>query len=397
MKPLRICHIATLSALGGVERILIDLLNYSLKRDTQHFLVATSYQPELIKLIENVGYEWFEPTGRFRYDPRKLVGIARYLNHNHIDVVHSRNAYANSWANLSTLFMRTPPAMITGEHGLAWSSRPPISWLDGLAHHRSRLVVANSKASAQMLQYRYKIPSKKIRVIYNGIQVTERIKATEARHTLNLPTEMDIVGSVGRLDSIKDLHTLIDAAEIVLKYRRNTMFVLIGGGPQETFLRTLIEQKGIEDVFIMTGRQTNARTLMAGLDLYVSTSIRESFGNTLVEAALMEKPVIAPQIDGIPEAVENGETGVLLSPTLPIRHFVAKGTSRYPHYVIREGHLQPPQSLNPQLLADTIIQLLDDPNRRREMGKKGRQRAEQLFSLERYVDDLEKIYREASE
>ncbi|MBE0410271.1 MAG: glycosyltransferase family 4 protein [Anaerolineales bacterium] len=397
MIPVKVCHVATLTALGGVERILMDLLSHSHFNKSEHFLVATSTRPDLIKLITDKGFKCFTPTSRFRYDPGKLISIARIINNNHIDVVHSRNAYANSWANLSLTILRNPPKLITGEHGTAWSAQPPISWLDRLANQRAKLVVANSKASALMLENRYKIPSTKIRVLYNGIQIPNYPNVKEVRHLLDLPMDAEIIGSVGRLDTIKDFRTFVDAAEIVIRKRKNVLFILIGGGPQETFLRSLVESKEIQNGFKITGWRVDARSLIAGLDLYINTSIRESFGNTLIEAMMMKKPVIAPSVDGIPEAVQSGETGVLLEPTLPVKKIHTPGGSQYPRFVVRDGNLQPPLSLDPHFLADTIINLLDNPDLREEMGRKGRERATQLFNIERYASDLENIYQEVVE
>jgi L-malate glycosyltransferase len=395
MNKVRVCQFATLSSLGGVERILIDLLSCSQNQQIEYYLVTTTYRSDLIKMVEDIGRDWFQPKGKFRYDPGKLISIARYMNSNHIDMIHSRNGYANSWANLSLLLMKEPARLITGEHGTAWAVQPPISWLDKLAHQRAHMVIANSKASALVLGERYKVASKKIRVVYNGIQMKQPVDSGVVRHKYNLPTDVELVGSVGRLDTVKDYRTFIDAAEIVLKTRKRTHFLLIGGGPQESFLRSLVEKKGIQNSFLMLGWRTDARSIISGLDLFVNTSIRESFGNTLVEATMLEKPVIAPAVDGIPEAV--GDTGVLLPPTLPVRKVKTPGGSRYPRYVVREGRLQPPRSLDPYLLAESIIDLLNDPARREEMGKKGRERAFELFSIDRYKKDLENIYFEVCE
>jgi glycosyltransferase involved in cell wall biosynthesis len=214
----------------------------------------------------------------------------------------------------------------------------------------------------------------------------------EARMKLHIPQHVKVVGSVGRLDTPKDYWTLVDAAALVLKKESNVMFVVIGGGPQEAFLLNLVDQNGLSDRFYLTGWRTDARELIAAFDLSVSTSMHEAFGNTLVEAALLRKAVIASSIDGIPEAVINNETGVLLTPTCPFRELSVEGASQVPRKVVIHGKLQSPRSLSPQELAEKIVELLNLPDQLEEMGERGRERAEKQFSIKKYVTDLEMVY-----
>jgi glycosyltransferase involved in cell wall biosynthesis len=139
----------------------------------------------------------------------------------------------------------------------------------------------------------------------------------------------------------------------------------------------------------------DAVNLMPEMDLLVHPSIRESLGNVFIEAGLSRLPVVASNVDGCPEVVVDGETGVLVDCTIPVGHVDAPGAAPLPAVVVdgKTLTLRPPLGLNPEALAEAISKLLHDPQLRRRMGEKARERALRLFSLERYVRNLESAYR----
>ena len=375
---------------GGVERMLVDFLIHASQEQVRHFLLSTSSILKVIQPVLDAQIPFFQPRRHFHYDPRAIVQMARWLRFQRVDVVHSYNAYANAWGGVAALIARVP-LFLTGERGSVWWVRPPMAWLDRWAHHRAKWVVANSRASATILHLRYGIPKEKIRIVHNAVSPLPKVDTRLIRASLGIDSEL-IVGSVGRLDTPKDFNTLVDAAAIVLKGRRGVRFVLVGGGALERDLRERIHKLEIQDKFILTGWRKDARALVQAFDIFVSTSIHEAFGNAIVEAALAGKPVIASRVDGIPEVVLHKETGILLKPTESVKQARNPNATPPSRQVLIDGQLEPPKSLSPSILADTIQYLLDRANLRFEYGQAGRQRAENLFSISRYVGDLEKIY-----
>lgn len=391
MKAFTVCHFYPLLRWGGVERVLLDLLLHVKQEPIHHVLITTSCKPEIAEVIYQTNVLRYQPAGIFHHDPSKFVQMARWMRKHNVQVVHSRNAFANAWANLTTL-LAGKPALITGEHGTIWNVRPPIAWLDRWAHQRAKLVIANSQASARLLELRYGIPKEKIRIIYNAVADISLIDAKQVRASLGIGQDVMVVGSVGRLDTPKDYGTFIEAARIVLQTRRDVVFMLVGGGPLEEELQARVSELNLQRKFVITGWRKDAITLAQAFDVFVSTSIRESFGNVLVEAALSGKPVIAPAIDGIPEAVADGQTGILLQPSKAVRPPKAPGALPPPERVFIQDRLQPPMALDPELLAQTILDLLADPERRSHYGQQARERARRLFSIDRYIRELENAY-----
>ena len=391
-RELRVCHVSTMTNWGGVERLLVDFLLHTGQRHIRHLLLTTSSIPEVVKPVQQAGVSTFQPKRRFHYDPGAIFQMARWMRSQQVQIVHSYNAFANSWGNLAALMARIP-LFISEEQGTVWWIRPPMAWLDRWAHHRARQVIANSHASAAALHLRYGVPKQKIRVVYNAVPPLPETDIKAARASLGIGTGL-VVGSVGRLDTPKDFATLVDAAAIVLKGRRDVCFVLVGGGPLERSLREQVYELGLQDRFILTGWREDARVLVQVFDMFVSTSMHESFGNAIVEAELAGKPVIAPRVDGIPEALLDNTTGILLTPTEPVRRPTSADATPFPKRVLIDGQLQTPRSLNPRELADAILYLLDRPDLRQQYGEAGRKRAEKIFSLDRYIQELESIYTE---
>jgi glycosyltransferase involved in cell wall biosynthesis len=390
---MQIGHLSTLTAWGGVERMLVDLLEHSvaLPGHIHHHLITTSSRSDILAAVQQAGISHMQPQRRSRYDLSAVQQMVGWIRQHDIQVLHSYNAYANIWAMVLHQ-LAGAPRYVAGEHGTVNSAKFPVALLDAFAYRRASAITASSQAIALELQRRYRIPSEHIRVVYNAIAPLPRANNAMLRQKLGLPNG-PLVGSVGRLSAVKDFATLIHAAAHVLRERPDVTFVLVGGGPHETALRERAQRLGIAERFRLTGWRSDARQIVQLFDLFVSTSLSESFGNVLVEAALAGKPVIAPAVGGIPEAVVDGETGDLLLPTRPVAPLLPNDPNPAPQFTRIAGQRVPVRSLDPKLLADAILHLLSDPVRAERYGRAGQARAIQRFGMERYREELEQIYR----
>jgi glycosyltransferase involved in cell wall biosynthesis len=399
MRPLldtiKVCHVSPMDNLGGIENMVVDFLLQPNSQSFHHMLLCTSSKERVIQPLLDANKVIFKPARHIHYDPTVVTQMAKWMSEERVDIVHSYGAVGNTWGNMAA-FVGKVRIYISSEHGTAWSIRPPTAWFDRWACLRANIVVANSQASAIMLQKRYGIPASKIRVVYNGVSPLPCIDTARVRSMMGFDDEQLIVGSVGRLDTPKHFSTFILAAAHVLSVRPKVHFVIVGGGPLEEELRVLINRLDIPKQFTITGWREDARQIVQIFDLFVSTSIRESFGNALVEAALAAKPIIAPRIDGIPEVV-NDNMGILLQANAPINYPITHNATPRAKWTIVDGRICPPRSIEVGLLAETILYLLDRPDLRREYGFAGRQHATNNFSIQRYSEALQDIYRKADQ
>lgn len=260
--------------------------------------------------------------------------------------------------------------VITHVHG------PPDHWLPALrsgdmslGRQIRRAFLANSDLVVAFSRYCQKmvidqVPGTTVRVIPYGIEIgPQRSPATrqQARIQRGLPSEAGIIGFVGRLSPQKGIPELLECSRLVLERNSDAILVVLGNGP----LRREIDQfaNNYPGRVLVQGETPDARDWMAAFDLLVVPSEWEPLGIVAVEAMAAARPVVAFDVDGLPEVVIHEQSGVLV-----------------------------PAGDAPKL-AQAACDLLADPKLAASMGASGRQRAEKYFSFHGMIDALEQLYR----
>lgn len=207
---------------------------------------------------------------------------------------------------------------------------------------------------------------KKIEVIYNGInlELFNNQDISLCRKELNISKNDFMLTSISSLIPRKGFDVLLNAVSKVVKVIPNIKLVIVGSGPLELMCRQLVRELKIENNVLFLGFVENfPYHILAASDVYVSASNAESFGIVYAESMAYGIPVVATNVGGIPEVVENEKTGLLVPPG------------------------------NADNLADAIINLLRNKELRTTMGQNGRKRVERLFNLGDRVEELiEKKY-----
>ena len=171
----------------------------------------------------------------------------------------------------------------------------------------------------------------------------------DARAELGVSAGEFVVGGVGRLHHSKGWDVLCSAAGYVRREVPRAVFVVVGEGSERERLEHLAAGAAVR----LLGYRESARSLIAGFDVLVVPSRFEAFGRVAVEAMLAGVPVIASNVGGLPEVVD--DCGILVSPD------------------------------SPQMLARETIRLANDPTLRADLAMRGRRRARELFGIERMV------------
>jgi glycosyltransferase involved in cell wall biosynthesis len=202
-------------------------------------------------------------------------------------------------------------------------------------------------------------------VIRNGIQIDplpDGVARASARAQLKIRDSDTLIGAVGRLDPVKDLGGLLDAFRLLQSTTPRCRLVIIGDGPERARIAEHAKAVGIGDSVQMTGYRQDVRALLAGLDVYVNSSIFEGISLTILEAMAAAIPVVATRVGGTPEVVVDGDTGRLV------------------------------EARSPTQLADALGDLSLDRKKARTMGLRGRQRVEADFSIGRMVEEYARVY-----
>ena len=200
-------------------------------------------------------------------------------------------------------------------------------------------------------------------IIYNGIEVgtpPDAVARTRVRSGWGVADDVLVVGTIARLDPVKDLGTLIRAAGLVYG-GQPLQLQIIGDGPERAQLETLAAREAGAAIVRFMGHREDARVQLAGCDVYANSSVTEGVSLTILEAMAAGVPVVATRVGGTPEVVDD-----------------------------TCGRLIPPR--NPQAMADAIRALGADPQARRALGASAYQRVRDRFTLDRMVGEYRAVY-----
>ena len=263
-------------------------------------------------------------------------------------------SFAHGWLNWDSLFSK--------ERLYAFLEAVAVSL-------SSRIIVASRSMEEDLLTKR--VDAKKIFYIPYGIDI-ERFNidsdAKSFRKEFNIPLDIPLIGTVGRIHPWKGQRFFIEAAKLVSKKYPKAKFIIVGDvaynkhAHYKRELLMLIKALKLKDRVILIGTRRDIPQVMRSMDLFVLPSLHEPFGIVIIEAQACGKPVVATAVGGIPEAMKGGETGI----------------------IIRPGDTEE--------LANAIVALLKDKKRMQKMGLAGRKRVEDLFSKDRMVRKTEELY-----
>ncbi|MCM8758585.1 MAG: glycosyltransferase [Candidatus Omnitrophica bacterium] len=273
-------------------------------------------------------------------------------------LLHSFLFAGNMFAKFIRIFFWTP---------LICSQRSTDNWkrsihwkMEKFSDFLCSLVVSNSKAGKKALVENAGIKPNKILVIPNGIDL--EIKRKKLANDKQIQKHKGItVGAVGNLREAKGFDILIKAANIVSNKRNDIRFVILGKGPLEKNLTSLIEKLGLSETVLLYGFVENVYNYMANFDIVVISSRWEGFPVVALEAMACGKPVVATKVGDLPEIIEHGVNGLIVEPE------------------------------RPEELADAILTIASDEKMRELMGKNSIEIVKK-FSLEDMVEKYCKIY-----
>jgi glycosyltransferase involved in cell wall biosynthesis len=224
--------------------------------------------------------------------------------------------------------------------------------------------IAASQAIADIL-VRDGIPGARIRVVHDGIDV-DRVMHTPAADLhaeFWFPRGAPVLVNVAALVPHKGQKFLVDAMARVRRRVADAQLVIFGDGELRGALEQQIRELGLEKHVVLAGFRDNVLALTRSADLFVMSSVTEGLGSTLLDAMAMGLAVVGTRAGGIPEAVDDGVTGVLVPP----------------------GHSE--------ALGDAIVRLLQDAPARARMGAAGRARVAEHFGVDRLVEGTLAAYR----
>jgi glycosyltransferase involved in cell wall biosynthesis len=379
---IHVSHFVGLSGVGGVQKNFVEYFNNQATSGLDNRLVHKIYT--LGKVDLQYQYKLSSEVCDIK-NPKYLFSLI-------LDIISRKNIvhFYNNLTSLKVvilLFLLPVSNLILHERGTIWNLHSSRGLLLRFVAWKAELILANSNATKIMLVEKFYIPNEKIRVLHNGIDTT--IKCTK-KPKYSYPSFF-CIGFIGRLDTPKGVHVLIDAMHHLVK--RNIKLIIAGNGVLENALKT--QARDLKNISFV-GRIIEPYSFLSSLDLLVVPSIREPLGNICLEAGLCKIPVLAANIDGIPEIIEHKVSGELIKATDEISIIFPKKSVPLPEFVVDPVSLKlyAPKQINSHLLARKILELSRDPERLRVYAINLYTKVIKYFNICRYESELHAIYHE---
>jgi len=345
---------------GGQNQVLMTVTGLS-EAGHQAILVAHEAGELRRRATEGLRFIGFSP--RSEFDVHAGWQLARVLREIEPDVVHAHDPMAVSLAAMA-LQMRTGlprrPLVVASRRVDFHLKRHAFSkWKYG---HVDVFIAASEVIRSILVADG--VPPDRIEVVHDGVNVTtiDKQPAVDARAAFWLPKGAPLVGNVAALAAHKGQRHLVAAAAKVVRVLPDTRFLIVGEGELREPLERQIHDLGLDRHVALAGFRADVLGLVKSLDVFAMSSITEGLGSAILEAMACSRPVVATRAGGIPEAVANEVTGIIVPPH------------------------------DEDALASGIVRLLKSPELRDQFGQAGRQRVIDSFSVERLVEGTARVY-----
>ncbi len=366
----QICHIAGGGDRGGAKTHILTLLE---RMDPELFAITLICLNEgtLARQAREKGLDVKVFSMAGHWDMSIILRLARFLKKHRPDLVHTHGVRANLCGRSAAKLANNHP-VITTIHSLVTKDYPTnlANWfyaaVDRITMPWADYLIC---VSARLKDYVVKkgFPREKVEVIGNGIDLAPFEKLDEVdrkniREEFQIRSEDKVVGTVGRLVPIKGYDVFLKAAQKMALQNDSIRFLVVGEGPSEKELKALARRYKIEEKVIFAGYRKDIPELFKAMDVFVISSYSEGGPIVLLEAMASGVPVVSTRVGGIPEVIEDGQTGLLVPPG------------------------------KEEELAEKIMKLLKQPDLRRSIQEKALKKVRQEFTTDRAVEKTQALY-----
>ncbi len=308
----RVMHLTYDMRIGGTEMVIKNLIegNDDPTIEMSIFCIETPLGPWGEEL-QAAGIPITTQARQPGFDTRLIGAIRGHIKEHNIDILHCHQYTPWVYGALAAAFTKTK--VIFTEHGRfypdasSWKRR----WVNPILLKLTDHVTAISKATKQALVDYEFIPAERIEVIYNGIKplIANNEDVQRLRDSLGLSGKHYILGTVARLDPIKNQKMMINAFSSVLQTQPEAKLIIVGDGEEMSSLREQVKQLGIQNSVIFTGYKPQPSAYIALIVVFLLSSFSEGTSMTLLEAMSLGKPCIVTNVGGNPEIITNGTNG----------------------------------------------------------------------------------------
>jgi glycosyltransferase involved in cell wall biosynthesis len=383
-KPVNVAYVLPGLGSGGTEKHVLDLATGLDRRAFSPFVISTGGDGPLSRdfadrriPVYTLHYRGISIrpgiASSLIRDAVAFFGTFKEILKNHkVDIVHAYLPAANILGVLAGSLAGARWKIVSKRALCRYKEGHPVySFLENIANGRADAIMVNSLAVKEDVRRTERFCERKIFLVYNGIEAAGTPRGRDPRPApadLGLPPDAALVTYVANIREDKAHLCLVDAARTVTGIYPAARFLFVGHeGNEAGAVRERILELGLDDRVLLTGPRNDVETILAASSVVAHPGEQEGFSNAILEAMAAGLPVVASRAGGNPEAVADSKTGILVPPG------------------------------DATAFAESILGLLRDPSRARELGEAGRRRAKEHFSMERMVESVEQTYRELME
>ncbi|MCK4236754.1 MAG: glycosyltransferase [Candidatus Krumholzibacteria bacterium] len=352
---INILHVIDSLDVGGAEKV-VYFLTTGLDRARYNVIVCsmeserTNFMSERLKTLEYKVYFLNRHRG---FDIGLARRIRKIIGRENIDIVHCHIG-GELYGHLAAI--ATDASVLTtihGEFNYGLKMRFVLSFLN-TAKKNYKIAVSRE------LQSRHRLDD----LIYNGIDIhAMKTERTPTDLRIDMASNEVVVGIIGRLNEIKNHKNFLDASALICRQLDNVRFLIVGSGPLQQSLEQYAANLGIASKTTFTGHRDDVENVLQLIDISVLSSDAEGLPVVALESMAAGKPLVSTRVGGMPELIEENETGLLVPPR------------------------------DPESLSNAIARLITDGGLRERIGRAARARVAERFSLRGMIEQYETLYR----
>jgi glycosyltransferase involved in cell wall biosynthesis len=382
-RKIKIAHIIARMITGGAdENTLFTVQGLNKDRYEVDLIIGEEFDKNILNKVKNNNFNIIKIKGlkgklNFLYDPIILLKLIKLLKINHYDIVHTHTTKAGILGRIASRIAGVP-VIIHGLHGSTFQAFNSglLNWflflLERLTGRFTDAYISVSKVLSEKYVEKGIGKKENYYTVYSGMKlnkfcdVRERINYGEKQRELGINSKHFVIGNVARLETRKGHKFLLDAVKKVIIERKDCplKLLIIGEGEDREKLENYTRELNLEEKVIFAGYREDVEELMALMDIFVLTSLREGLPRVLVQAVAVGIPLVAFNVDGVSEIVKDNHNGFLIRPR------------------------------DVEQLANRIVRYIDNKELVLLHGQKGREFIKGKWSIEDMVDKIDKIYQD---
>jgi len=380
-RKIKVAHIIARMITGGAdENTLFTIEGLSKEKYEIDLITGEEFDKDILNKVKNHPFDIIRIKGlkwklNFLYDPIVLLKLIKLLKRKRYDIVHTHTTKAGILGRIAARIAGVP-VIVHGLHGSTFEAFNSglLNWFlflfERLTGRFTDAYVSVSGVLSEKYIERGIGKKENYHTVYSGMEleifygVRGKIDCRKKRGELGIDAGDFVIGNVARLETRKGHQFLLDAFKNVVGEQKYSQvkLLIIGEGNKRKYLENYVKELNLEDKVIFTGYREDVEELMALMDIFVLTSLREGLPRVLVQAAAVGMPSIAFNVDGVPEIIKDNYNG----------------------FLVKAGDVKQ--------LTKRIIKYIDHKELLVLHGKNGRELIKGKWSIKGMIERIDKIY-----